>query len=384
MGSIIRFFESTMLLERLTGVVIYALVLLYYFDRIRHAKSSRTISRYLNHYLIILCIMAFFYIPGRTADLSRWRSISESWKNASFSWFWNAHVLHTRTPVGYLLIYLCQVTKVDGLLPMVCALGFYGNLFHIFKCEAKREDRTPDSVALVLLFFMSRGVFVEVISGIRCLLAFSIVLRCAYDEMYEKKGFLIHIPFYLIAVLLHNAALPLVAFRLLSMLFEKKKSYFLTIMNVVVIVITSFMAVRYGSDYIDAAFRKANSYVTSNKYTSVWEYVIAFMGLTIIVSIVWKLYKRYPQQLNRDKNSIRFLLLILIFDLVFIGQYSIFHRYFTALSVASVPALGAFFVFEHDNGFKLSRKQIELLSLIILLIACIRGNLCGYKFFLLS
>ena len=384
MGTIIRLLTSTMLLERLAGVGVYALSLGYFYNKIQHARSAQSIARYLNHYLILLCIMAFFYIPGTSADIYRWRNLAEPWKNVSFSWFWNNRVLQSRTPLGYLLIYSCQMTGINGLLPMVCALGFFGNVFHIIKCESEKENRSPDSIAVVLLFFMSSGVFLEVISGIRCMLSFSIVLRCVYDEIYDNKGFIRHIPFYIMAGLLHNAALPLIGLRLISMLFEGKKTKVLTFINAIAAVITAVLAIRFGNDYIDAAFNKANSYTTRNVYSYSWEYIIAGMGLIVLAWTLWKFKNRYPYQWKNEKAGLRYLLPLLIGDVVFVGTYSIFHRYFTALTITSIPILLCFLNMEEKNGLVGARKLLVQMSILILLLACVRGNLCGYKFFLLD
>ncbi|MBQ6402964.1 MAG: EpsG family protein [Oscillospiraceae bacterium] len=381
MGSFINFLQSTMLIERLVGVTVYALVLGYFYNKIRHAKSPQMISRYLNRYLIVLCIMAFFYIPGTSADLYRWRALAEPWKNTSFSWFWTRRVILSPTPLGYLLIYICQMTGIDGLLPMVCALGYFGNLFHIFKCEAYRDNFDFDSLAVTLLFVMSFGTFLEVISGIRCMLSFSIVLRCVYDEMYERKHFVRNIPLYIIAALLHNAAIPLIGVRLVCAVFEQKRNAVLTMLNILVAAATFFLAIRLGNDYIESAFAKADSYTSQNIYAYSWEYVIAAIGWLVLLPVLWRFRKWYPEAWAKEKNALRYLLIVLAGDILFIGTYSVFHRYFAAALTVSVPLLTTFLNCERAKERFRARQTIVLFSLLILFLACARGNLCGYKFF---
>ena len=187
MNSIVDFLQSTMLIERLFGVGTYVLALGYFYNQIRCSKDFRKIEKYLNHYLIVLCTLAFFYVPGPSADLSRWRAMAEPWEKADLMWFLENRVLVSTVPAGYLLVFLCQKTGINGILPMICAAGFFGNVFHMIKFESKRENVNSDSVAVTLLFVMSTGVFLEVISGVRCMLALSIVIRCAYDEMRLKE-----------------------------------------------------------------------------------------------------------------------------------------------------------------------------------------------------
>ena len=384
MDAVVSYLRSTMLIERIFGVGIYVIVLCYFYLRVQSAKSAESIKRYLNHYLIVLCIMAFFYIPSSTADLFRWRLLAEPWKKASFSWFLKNRLATNATPLGYLLVYLCQITGINGLLPMFSALGFFGNLFHIISREAVREKRNPDSVAVTLLYVMSSGVFLEVISGIRCMLAFSIVLRFVYDEMYEGKSLLRSLPFYLIAVLLHNAAIPLIGIRLICSIFEKRKSVFLTITNIIVAVSTFVLAVKLGNDYIDAAFAKADTYTSHNVYSNIWEYIIASLGLLLLSGCLLSFRKRYPEGWTNAKKSTRYFFIILVGLILFLGTYSIFHRFFIACIIISAPVIMAFLDLEHMNERRRSRQLIVLISILILFIACTRGNLCGYKFFLLD
>ena len=133
MDSIIDFIQSTMLIERLIGVCTYILTLGYFFNKIKKASSVKIINKNLNYYLITLCLLAFFYIPGESADLTRWREMSEVWSNFDFEWFWEHRIQTSSVPAGYLLVYLCQSTGINGILPMICAFGFFGNIFHILK-----------------------------------------------------------------------------------------------------------------------------------------------------------------------------------------------------------------------------------------------------------
>ena len=384
MDGLVNYIQSTMLIERLFGVGFYILALGYYYNKIQHARSANSISKYLNHYLILLAVMAFFYVPGESADLYRWRILAEPWKHETFSWFWNNRVITKPTPVGFLYVYIFQMTGIDGLLPMVCSLGFFGNVFHIFKCEAHRENCSSESVAATLLFFMSSGRFLEVISGVRCMLAFSIVARFMYDELYEKKSIIRSLPFYLLTVLLHSAAIPLVGIRLFCFIFEKKRSLISTFFNVIVVGAVCVVGIKVGEDYLDAGMEKANNYLSKSGYSYLWEYIIATLTLLIVVYLIVELYRRYPDIIRKHKDSVRFLLILLLIQIVTIRSYSIYHRFMVVSTIMCIPAMLLFLNTEESRGRMKSKQNIILISLLILLVACVRGNLCGYKFFLLS
>lgn len=382
MGSFDKFLQSTMLIERFVSVLCYALALGYFYNKIRRAATPQAISRYLNQYLVVLCIMAFFYIPSASADLFRWRELSEPWKYNGFEWFWSNRVLTSRVPLGHLFIYLCQITDIDGLLPMLCALGFFGNLFHIIKCESLRQNRSSDSVALALLFVMCTGEFLAVISGVRYLLACSIVFRSVYDEMYGNKSMLRSIPFYIIAVLLHTAAIPLIAMRLICL--NPANSYLTLILNFIAIVVVLVATLQFGDIYIDTALQKYDSYTSTDSYSYGWEYLISSLALIVIVFFMWRLWRYYPLGFVKEKVSIKLLAIVILFALVNVSTYSIYHRFVSICIVLSVPMLLTYLNLSYSNGHKQSRRFIISFSMFILFLACTRGNLCGYKFFLLN
>lgn len=384
MDGIANYFKSTMLIERLFGVGVYVLALGYFYNKIKHSRNARSISKHLNHYLIVLAVMAFFYIPGEAADLYRWRILAEPWKSVTFKWFWDNRVITKSTPIGFLYIYIFQMTGIDGLLPMVCALGFFGNVFHIIKCEVNREEPTSESVAVALLFFMSSGRFLEVISGIRCMLAFSIVARFMYDELYEKKSIVRSLPFYLIAVLLHSATIPLVGVRLFCSLFEKKRNLMSTLLNVIITVSVFALGLKVGEDYLDAGLDKASSYISNSGYSYLWEYIIATLSLLIIMYLLIELRRRCPEIVRKHKSSIRFVLILLIIQIVTIRTYAIYHRFVAVSTIMCIPSMITFLCSEDAKGKVKSKQNIVLVSLLVLLIASVRGNLCGYKFFLLN
>ena len=333
---------------------------------------------------IFLCIMAFFYIPGQAADLYRWRQLSEPWMDVSFSWFWENRIISSPTPIGNLLIYICQKTGIDGILPMVCALIFFGNAFHILKCESCRENRNADSIAVFLLFAMSSGRFLEVISGIRCMMAFSIVFRFVYDEIYENRSMLRSIPYYVIAALIHTASIPLIGIRLVSTIFDKKRNTISTVLNAAFAIVVFLIGIRAGEDYIDAGFAKANNYISSDSYSYRWEYIIVILSMTVIVTTLWKFKKRYSEGFAEEKNGVRFLLILLIGEIFTFSTYSIFHRFAAVSIFFSAPVVLTFLNLESKSGRYRDRQTIIVISLVILFLACARGNLCGYKFFLLN
>ena len=383
MSSISNLFGSTMLIERLCGVSVYAGLLYLFYKRIKTTTSSRSVKKMLNHYMVILCILAFFYIPGSNADLFRWRAITETWSSIPFRSFFVNRVLTADTPAAYLLMYFCQRTGIKGLLPMACALIFYWNSFHIFKILSERYNVKPEALAIGLVFFMSPGMFLEVISGVRCFVAFSIICRCICDEYLLDKSLWKSIVPYIIACLFHTASLVLIVIRLTAFLFEKKQRLALRVLNIIAIFVMGIIAIRFGNNFVDATLEKASNYTNNPTYYYYWEYIIGGIGYIIIMYNIYPGLKRNLQE-GITRNIATLLLILSMFELIFIQSYSIFHRYVAASTIIFIPLLVFLIDDDLNYGRKVKMHNVLSLSIIILLLACARGNLCGYKFFIIN
>lgn len=375
------FLRSTMLIERLCGVFVYALTLMCTYYSLKKARSYRRFSRILNVYLVILTVMGFFYIPGEQADLSRWRAIIENWHTLSFSSFYETYMRGSTYPMGLLLMYLCQQTRIDGVLPAVCAFLFHWNIFSILKMVYKKYECSAQDLALSLLLFMSAGRFLEAISGIRCLIALAILARCFCEEFLSQKFKIRNIFIELIAALIHPLALVLLAIRLAFLFIQRARTLWGKVFNIGLSLVVIMLGLRYGQAYVAYAADKALDFLTTEVYSYTWEYII---GWILVVSTIYILY--YSDQINKKilstpfRNLLLFCVLVLAIAVVFCFEYSIFHRTISFLSMILIPI--SVFLLASSNKIQ-HRKVIYYISVILLFLACARGNLCAYKVFVL-
>ena len=216
------------------------------------------------------------------------------------------------------------------------------------------------------------------------MLAFSLVVRHIYAELYESKSILKSIPYYIVAALLHSASIPLIGIRLFCSLFEKKRKAIGTVFSVLITVTVFGVAVMVGEDYIDASFDKASSYLKNDQYSYIWEHAIAVLSLLVVLYLLINLRKKNPGLYIKDKSAIRILYVLLLFQIVTIMSYTIFHRFVIVSSLLCIPIMLSYLTSEHEQTRVKSRQNIVIVSLIILFLACTRGNLCGYKFFRIS
>jgi len=372
---------QTMLIERLAGVSLYAGLLGAMYLLLRSAKDHKAVCRILNAYAVVLCIMAFFYIPGEEADLGRWRDVyAEYWRSLTFSEFVENHMMKSTTPVAYFYIFIFQRTGIDGLLPAFCALVFYGNLFYILKDLNRRHHISAWSISTVLLFLMAGGGFLEVISGVRCFVSLSIMARCFYNEIYNGKPIVRNLPWEIIASLTHSMALILLGGRFVFLLLQKRRSPLMKLLSIAFAAVLIAGGLYLGRNYISGAMDKLETYLSGeNDYTYFWEYLL---GAFMIVQFLIILSKgKWTMRRNPDNHELRNMIVlnwgVLAAEFVLVMEYNSFHRINLFSTLMLLPVAAETIEDEKNPGLD---RVIGLLSLFILLFACARGNLSGYKF----
>ena len=399
--------SRTMLIERLIGVFVYVIVSLYGYSRILHTDNPKKLKGIFTVIWIALGVMAFFYIPGDAADLCEWRKMYDLyWEHRSFSEFFKGTVLDSSTPVSYILIYLCQKTGLQGLLPCAVAFIFFAFVFAIFKdCagRCKLEDntvrisdsliksetngRTNSTYALALTFlcFMAAGEFLEVISGVRCLMALSIMAWCIYSETVGERTLLKNIVLYGIACLMHLAAIPVFAVRIVYMLVGQFGNKVPKFGNYIVALLLGAVGLTVGGGYLTAALNKGISYISNNWYSYTWEYIIGAIQLVLIIYTLIQ-YRKIKDEdgLSHLKPLAQFNAIMCAVVVLFCFEYTIFHRYVMFTSMIIVPIMYAVLQYKLKNEDNRYVNFVRVLTLGMFFIACARGNLCGYKFFLLD
>lgn len=380
--------ERTFLIERVVSLSVYVLALFITYYYIKKAKSYSEIRRSLNLYLVILTMMGFFFVPDASKDLTRILRNTEYWKTISIKDLARLELPRTSAPIGQIYIYLCRKTQIDGFLPACTAFLFFSNVFHILKKSYQKLGYSSESVAMSLLLFMSSGCFLEVISDIRCFLAFSIVARFIFDEICMGKSIIKSLPFYLLAALIHISVFPIIAIRILFYLgFESRRRTSIRLITSVIVIGASIVAFVLFRDLIDAVFSKANSYLSGGHYSYVWEYIIGAAFWLVLIYILKKHRKMIDSRNSEYRSESSDLLyklsvILLMVEAVFCFEYNMFHRYILMSLFVAMPLLSdtVTLLAKEQSVFK---RNIFALSFLILAFVCMRGNLCGYKFFVL-
>lgn len=383
MNSIASFFERTFLIERATGVFIYFTVILLTYVQLRQSSSSIKFKRTLNICLLILCVMAYFYIPPQSADLYRIRMRIEAIRSWPVDYV-RLFISRNSSPGAYILYYLMAKINNEGVLPVIACLTFFSNIFHILKKEKELERSSARSLAIAFLYLMAQGLFLGVISGIRSGIGFSIVARVIYDDFVLGKKTIVNYLLCFIALSFHIAIAPIVGVYMVFSVYDNWKNRnalmtFLTTVSSIAIIAWVFIS---RSDFINVLLDKAESYTSGTTYSNRWEFIIVGMSIIVLAKVLLQ-YRKQEQE--RELRTVYFLVCIMMVGvIVMFRNYTIFHRYGNFMMYLSLPLIAK----SIDNDQMIGKGRLFNLvkygSYIVLLLACVRGDLCGYKFFLLQ
>lgn len=371
------------LYERLIGEFIFLMILLLVITLISKSKSLKNVKNILIFYVIALGLMSFFYKPVTSVDLVRLQNILhntyskiilveliESIKSANITNFSTA-----------IYFYLVAKIGIYDLLQTGASLIFYSIIFYIIYDYSKNNNMSYKLIAGCVAFFMLNGQFVELISGIRTLVGFSIFALCIYREFIKGKSILSDILLYVVAIGFHNAIVPLFIIRIFYFLIQKENKVLKKILNIIVFLILLFVIYRFGAPYIESAINRSNLYLTNDLYVQKWEYIASFIRVILLSFIV---FSCNTKNLSIDlKNYKLFIIILLIFDSAFFYEYTIFHRYSIFISIAIIPFVLLFLKNnESRSRFSLSLNKLAYYILLLLIVAlCFtRGNMTELAF----
>lgn len=376
------FISNTMLIERLCGVSAYVLGLIVICNAIYVSKRA-SVKRCLVLYALYLTALAFFYVPGDSADLTRLLVHMHDWSYLDFPDLISL-MGRNASPAYPLYFWAIGQFGVDGLLPAVTTFIGMMCLFSCIWDYADRFECNKRSVVLAVAVVMSTGFFVSLISDIRNMLAFMIIARCFYGECYRKSSVLAHIILYAFAAFLHPAALFVVVLRMVLLIFERKSSLAEAFLSFFLVVLLFALLFFYASDYLAEMVRRGSNYLASGEYSYFWEYLIN--GIMMAYAVYVLISSRKAEAKREETRPLKQALVVLCVISIAAAPFSfaIFTRFATLVLFLMPPLVMELL---EDEAFLAKSRFVTLTKLeviVCLLLACARGNLSGYKFFLLK
>ena len=326
--------------------------------------------------------MGYFFKPNIYNDLYRIYDQMNYYSSISFGKFFSNFLVKSNVPISLLYYWFIGQLPIRNLLPFITCFIFYSNIFYIMCDFCKKEKCSNSAISLSLLIIMCNSSFMEVISGIRNMLSFSILLKCFYDEFYNKKPVYKNFIYYVIACLIHQSCIILVFLRVLFLFFEKKllkkRKFSIYLLTFVLLILAFYI----GKPYIINSLSKGMSYVITDGYSYIWETILSSFILISLIFIKFRCKKfnfldeNYAINLNNNKNFSRILEIIAI---IFIFEHSIFFRINNFNLFLNLPIILTY----TNELFKQNNKNYKFVYLsytLILIISCIRGDLCSLKF----
>lgn len=371
------------LVERLVGLGIYCYFLLMVCLLIAFSNIKlRNITRF---YTAALALMGFFYEPYKTADLFRINESLSQFSNYSFTNFFRTFAANSSVPAARIYYWLISKTGVYALLPAITCIICYSCIFYIFVRSAEIYKIDRKNVAVAMLFFMSTGSFIMVISNIRTMLAISLIFYCTFKETVEKKYNVFDILLYIIAALTHNLAMIIIAIRIIVVVLNKNNSLIKRIALVGVFALSAALMVLKFGNIFTSIFEKAMGYITDGGYSYIWDYIVGVLAFIIEIMIVFRSLKA-KNECKELQSVIIFLALCTAVSLIFCYEFSIFHR-FTVYIAPVLCIAPLMFCMKNEKRVILGiihlRDFVFIASLGMLILACTRGSLCSLKFFVL-
>lgn len=372
--------------ERVLALLIYVFLLLLIMTLIKRIKG---VNATLNLYIIALSIMGYFYKPLEGADLTRVTIAMNSYKYLTIPQI----IENSKTsiaPLSSLYYYAIGQLNNDNLLPAITAFITFTFIFKIIKSHYCNYITSKKSIALALLFFMSRGLFLQTISNIRTMLSLSILAYCIYKTLYEGKTIIAYLPLLLISSMLHVVGLAAVLIYLFYYFIINNNKY--KIRNIFYLLLALILIIKYGKDNIIGAIELGNIYVDSYRlgvgYFYIWEFILS---LLVILSTIY-IFKKYiiinstniyGDLLESHVNFLKFIKFLSIINFItFIFEFNIGLRLNYLLTILNIP-----FILFILNSKKINQEDqrhiknyIFIFSFILMFISCTRGDLCGLKF----
>lgn len=378
--------EYVFLTERLISLATYGLALAL-FCWLVGSTARKQYKLVMVAYLIVLGAFAFSYQPYITADLYRLREYMEWWIHKPLNEIFS-YSLRNSAPTWVLYSYFLRRLGNINWLQTINCLWTFGNTFYIIIHEIDHDNVHGRDRGLMLFFVMAVGAFfLQTISDIRTMLGISIVAFCFYRETVEKKLLLPHMILYLFAALLHSASMILVISRFMFLVIQYKEPTKKILMSILVLALGAF-SLYYLRDYISGSFEYGQRYLLNrNEYTYIWEIII---GLFETFQTGYVLYQfrrrfRYTEGMDSYLAVWKFCVLWTVISIIALPfSYSIFRRYTIFCTLIAVPLVGKLIEDEQESEVKTPMlRTLWMLSFIIFAISGVRGDLCGYKFFVL-
>lgn len=386
------------LIGRLISLIIFVVILFIVCISIKYSRSRKISILILKVYIVILTIMGYFFIPHLGADVTRLIPIMMSYRHSSIS---NLLVYLTNSSTPAVKVYYFVLSKMNNpnLLPATAAFitfSFcFGVLINILRYEKKIKSI---EIAISLFIFMSRGLTLQIISNIRTIMSLSIIGWCIYQEFYRNKKIKSLVLLYLLGASFHVMGQVMFLYRIVYFVIENSKNRFHKLMKIALTIFILAIICIYGQKYLNNLVELTDLYFNASVrgigYSYIWEKILSIMSIAFCIYLIkWfnhsnkiNIKKRTEDLGSRStKKLIKYIIPLVVIDiLAMFIEFNFFQRTSWYLTILCIPLV----VYTIREGKRLKssikyQRVLIIFSIIMLLLACARGDLCSLKFFII-
>lgn len=311
--------------------------------------------KYFPFYIITISVLAYSYNPVGSPDLVRYFAMLDDCRSLSFKETIN--YFHDGLICNNFMFWFFGHLGDNNLLTCFSVTVVY-SIATFITCDLAELNNETKSIPAVLLYQLLTLPFISIANNIRNVLAFSIIVFAAYQEIVKKRRNLYILLLYLIPCFLHTSAVILVVFRLLIIVITpKNRTLALSIIFILPMLINllySNIGIVTGMSSIARVIRSAiikGYWYLNDKDTTEWARSVAqsgtsratrFLLMVLVSMMIILIYNNTRKQLElyecRNFNS--YLLMISIMTLacnIFTTPH--YWRFAAACNIMSSTAL---------------------------------------------
>lgn len=255
-----------------------------------------------------------------------------------------------------IVFWLAGRLNVVHILPMMTGCIVYGIALYI-TCDVAEEYEAYTSIPKVIAVQICILPFVSIISNIRNITAFSLIILAVYLDIVKKKRNPLVLLLYVFPIFIHTSSIILILFRIGISFSVKSKIVFLTIVCALPVFIDTLYAninlLQHGGSIgaiITTLCRKGYWYlhdqndtawarqVASSRYQQINRVVMIILAITIVLIICFGIFQ-YVKKMYENFLTYIFLLAIMTISCSWFTT-----PHYWRFSAASIIAIGALLI----------------------------------------
>lgn len=169
--------------------------------------------KYFPLYVLSVFLIVYSFNPTGGSDLVRYFSFMDDMGEMTLEEVFLA-IRFERLYVTKILFWICGRYNLHHLITALSTAIVYGVTGYI-TCDYGESSGTLKIVPKILLLQFLAMPFLQIISNLRNISSFSLVILAVYRDVYKKKGFIKNLWLYILPCMIHQNAFVLVLFRFL-------------------------------------------------------------------------------------------------------------------------------------------------------------------------